>query len=1633
MNRWMLSHLKGFNGFARSRPFAKPARLTLDTLEDRAVPAVISVSNTNDAGAGSLRAALISVNTSADATNTVNFIPGLTGTITTASDLPTIAKPVAIVGPGAALITVNGAGTFKLFTFDDTLAGAIEASIAGLTITGGKNSTTGGGGVFSLNENVTVRDSVVTGNTGNGVNGGGIRANGGAFTLLNTLVSNNTAPDGGGIQNAGATFIITDSQIENNTGTNGNGTGGYFQSSGSLQDMTNSRVIGNQGGQGAGLFVTGGPSTIVNSLISNNSATNVAGSDGGGIGVAGGVVTLRNVTISGNIANDQGGGINFTSGTLEIRNSTIAFNISDNDNSGASAGGGIFETAGNKAKVFSTIIAKNQQRSDGAATQSDVEGELDATSSNSLFGVSTGLTGVTNGTQGNQVGTAGTPRDPVLNPLAFNGGLTKTHAIQTTSPAKDAGDVTGLGLTNDGRGAPFVRVVGSKADIGAFEIQSAPFTLQVTTAVDENDAVFNAASLSLREALRLAGTDAPTVTFAPALNGQTITLVQNRLVVDRTVDIQGPGAALLTISGNNLFQIFAINNFTNAITVDVKMSGLRLTSGKADPATGGNSDGGGIVTNENLTLDGMVITGNQAVDDGGGVDQQFGTLTIRNSTVSDNKALGTSGVGGGVSLTAGTGTIVIINSTISGNTAGQHGGGVALDVAGNVVIQNSTISGNQAKANGGGVRISAGSLIVNNSTITLNKAESDGAGAGKGGGISIDGGTAKMTGTIVAKNEVGATGANIDISGLIVGLNSLVFNTTGWNQTGSSNNKLNVDPNLAALANNGGPTFTHALPATGPATDPGFLDTDINPDAQTTDQRGTGFPRKTGASIDIGAFELTPNTAPTISDVTNKTTSTAVAVGPLAFTVGDAETAPAALVVTGTSSNTTLVPNANVVIGGSGAARTVTVTPAVGQTGTATITLTVTDAGGLTATDTFTVTVVPATVRSAAGANPASIQAAVDAFRVDLGTLNANKAGSFANGRREINWDGVPDAKSAPNNLPADFFNTTSPRGAVFAFAAGSKGTGFQVSATAANATATPVEFGNLNAQYPGIFQTFSAERLFTTLGDNAYEVRFFVPGTTIPATVSGFGAVFVDVDNPGSSIEYFDVAGKSLGVFQSQTADNGLSFVGVNFTQGERVAKVVVKAGNTAIGPADAVGVDVAVFDDFLYSEPQAITNTTPTISDVANQSSLVNTPIGPITFTIGDAETTVAALVVTGTSSNTTLVPNANVVVGGSDASRTVTVTPAVGQIGTATITLTVTDAGGLTTTDTFIVTVSATPPGTASPVLIGFPQFAAGADVGSSSATLYNPDKTVRFSSTPFGASFTGGVRTAAGDFNGDGVADLVVGTGPGRATQVIVLDGKTQAQLFSVDPFEASFTGGVYVAAGDLNGDGFADLAITPDEGGGPRARVFSGKGFGQLADFFGIEDTNFRGGARAAIGDITGDGKADLVIAAGFGGGPRVAVFSGAKLASEGALADQNAARWNSWKPFGDFLTFEEGLRNGAFVAAGDVNGDGFAELIAGGGPGGGPRVTAFSGKDLLSNVQTPLANFFGGDVNNRGGVRVSVKNLDGDNLADVVVGSGTGAGSRVTAYAGKSINVPTPPELFAFDALAGFSGGVFVG
>jgi hypothetical protein len=286
--------------------------------------------------------------------------------------------------------------------------------------------------------------------------------------------------------------------------------------------------------------------------------------------------------------------------------------------------------------------------------------------------------------------------------------------------------------------------------------------------------------------------------------------------------------------------------------------------------------------------------------------------------------------------------------------------------------------------------------------------------------------------------------------------------------------------------------------------------------------------------------------------------------------------------------------------------------------------------------------------------------------------------------------------------------------------------------------------------------------------------------------------------------------------------------------------------------------------------------------------------------------------------------------------------------------------------------------------------------------------------------FDPSVTGGVRVAAGDVTGDGIPDVIAGAGPGTASRVRVFDGSTFLPVRDFVAFEPTFTGGVFVAAGDVDGDGFADLVVTPDESGGPRVRVLSGQDGHTIADFFGIEDPAFRGGARAALGDLNHDGRPDLAVAAGFGGGPRVALYNGLSLLTGDTPV----------KIRGDFFAFEPALRNGVFVAAGDFDGDGFSDLVTGAGPGGGPRVQILSGASLVLPDTPPavLANFFAGEPTLRSGVRVAVNQLDADGKLDLVAGSGSGTTNRVAGY---SLSGTLIREWTPFDG--SFVGGVFVG
>ena len=144
-------------------------------------------------------------------------------------------------------------------------------------------------------------------------------------------------------------------------------------------------------------------------------------------------------------------------------------------------------------------------------------------------------------------------------------------------------------------------------------------------------------------------------------------------------------------------------------------------------------------------------------------------------------------------------------------------------------------------------------------------------------------------------------------------------------------------------------------------------------------------------------------------------------------------------------------------------------------------------------------------------------------------------------------------------------------------------------------------------------------------------------------------------------------------------------------------------------------------------------------------------------------------------------------------------------------------------------------------------------------------------VIFDQFVYDQSYTGGVRVATGDVNGDGIPDLIVGAGIGGGPHIQVFDGATFQVISSFFAYEDSFRGGVYLSTADVNGDGNLDIIVGSGDGGGPVVRIFDGQG-NVLANFFAF-DESFRGGVRVTASDMTGDGIPEIITAAGTGGSP----------------------------------------------------------------------------------------------------------------------------------------------------------------
>ncbi|HEY3394717.1 MAG TPA: choice-of-anchor Q domain-containing protein [Lacipirellulaceae bacterium] len=866
-------------------------RLGLESLEDRHLLAGVVVGNNSDLVNGntasinalmlnnggdgiSLREAILAANATSGA-DEITFNAALSGQVillggtelAISESLSIDARPLA----SNVIILANQLMPSRIFNV--TATG--DYLWGGLTLLGGRSSGFSGGGAIrsaGIGSNLTLAESIVTGNVASLGRGGGIYVRGeysdrSHLTLITSTLSGNTGGGtayggGGGVYALFSDVTAIGSNISGNstTGDVARG-GGIFAHHVNLRQST---VSGNttSGTNAVGGGIFGAEVKLYDSTVSGNS-TQGTGSRGGGIYCT--RAYIDESTISGNsTAGSQahGGGI-FGSARVTIAHSTITNNRALD---ATSQGGGVFKadlTFNHFTVVGNSIVAGNVAGGGGPDIVNDPQGSL--TVDYSVIGTSVTPTG-----GGNNVAAD----DPVLGPLADNGGPTKTHAPMGGSPAIDAGDPSIVFDPNkfDQRGEPYVRVAGERIDIGAHEAQL--LTLVVDSTADAEDGIHSPGNLTLREALAItnANPGPDLITFAAALSGATITLGGTELVITDSVTIDArPLAVNVTIDAGLESRIFNITGF------GVTLAGLHLTRGRTtdngspghgggirfsgfgslflsestvsgNRATGTGTFGGGIYAAGNVTLMHSTITGNSALAEGGGI-YAIGPVSLYESTVQLNSASS----GGGVTSL---GNVTITQSTINENLAMSGGGGI--HATGDVTLFNSTISGNHSEGGlgpGAGGIYTNGNVSITHSTITTNRSAQTIPTAGavlqlnaaRSVSFTIDGsivaGNAAIIGGLeIAHDDDGELAVNYSLIG------------TGVVPTSGGNNIVTNDPQLGPLTFNGGLTKTHAPLAGSPVLNAGDPNIVFIPDE--FDQRGEPFVRVAQGRIDIGAVEL---------------------------------------------------------------------------------------------------------------------------------------------------------------------------------------------------------------------------------------------------------------------------------------------------------------------------------------------------------------------------------------------------------------------------------------------------------------------------------------------------------------------------------------------------------------------------------------------------------------------------------------------------------------------------------------------------------------------------------------------------------------------------------------------------------
>ena len=796
----------------------------------------ITVVKTDDAGAGSLRQAVLDANNSIGP-DVIEFAVTPGSTINLASEL-LITDSITISGPtseDAGSLILDGGGTNRLINAGGFINGSGETiTLENITLQNGYSASTGGS-VYVKYADLVLNHSKISDNS-TSTRGGGLYLFGGDHTFNQTTISGNSSAKGGGL---------------------------YLRANGVL--------------------------TLNQTTVSGNSATGIFSGDGGGLLSENSNITLNQSTLSGNQATGRGGGLYAYHSNLTLTQSTVA------DNQSASGAAGLtvrlnagYRTVINTVSLTNSILSGNINNGpfagEGNFTNLNFSSLVpNVTVSNSVFGDPVGEITDTANSANNQY-----TDSPDLGPLVDNGGPTFTHLPNVNSPALDMGNNIGAPAT-DQRGTGFNRTINTTVDIGSVERQTNTPNIVRNT----NDS----GAGSLRQAVLYTNSSASlnNIVFTGIPLNQTITLASELHITD-SLTISGPtagdaGSVILDGGGSN--RHINAGGFLSNTGETITLENITLQNGFFDGTTASVNGGGGsvIVRHADLILNSSNITNNStagSAGDGGGLYIGLGDIVLNQTTISDNSTMGESAKGGGLFVRYGNATFnqstlsgnsttgdtarggglyaiygdaTFNQSTVSGNsTTGDDakGGGLSF-VAANVISNQSTISGNDTAGNlasGGGIYSLFGNLTLTQSTVIDNQSAVDAAGISVK--LLLSNYAVSLTNSILSGNtNTGAgTGGNFYDIAALTSPNVTVINSVFGDDpseitdtVNSGNNVFDNLPKLGPLQNNGGPTLTRLPNEGSPALDAGATP------ALTEDQRGNGFPRIINAVVDIGATE----------------------------------------------------------------------------------------------------------------------------------------------------------------------------------------------------------------------------------------------------------------------------------------------------------------------------------------------------------------------------------------------------------------------------------------------------------------------------------------------------------------------------------------------------------------------------------------------------------------------------------------------------------------------------------------------------------------------------------------------------------------------------------------------------------